>query len=195
MWRPTLRHCWLAKARRRSPSCHRFHYHPTSAFTTVLATRNVEAMANDLRVHTERLGRGDVDAARQTFIVMADVFNEAIEPLSDDYLESLLLRGDFWALAAIVDGSIVGGLTAHTLMLTTSMNAELFIYDIAVQPALQRHGIGRQLMDTLRDVAADAGIESMFVAVDNEDDHALDFYRSVGGTPSGVTFFDFDTDD
>jgi aminoglycoside 3-N-acetyltransferase I len=151
-------------------------------------------MSTLLPVHTERLGRGDVDAARQVFIVMADVFDEAIEPLSDAYIESLLLRSDFWALAAIVDGSIVGGLTAHTLMLTTSMSAEVFIYDIAVQPAMQRNGIGRQLMETLRDLAADQGIESMFVAVDNEDDHALDFYRSVDGTPSGVTFFDFDTD-
>jgi aminoglycoside 3-N-acetyltransferase I len=151
-------------------------------------------MANESRVHTERLGRGDTDAARQTFMVMAEVFNEAQEPLTDDYVDALLARPDFWILAAIVDGEIVGGLSAHTLMLTTSMTSEVFIYDIAVQPAMQRNGIGRQLIETLRDLAADSEVETLFVAADNDDDDALDFYRSVGGVPSGVTFFEFDTE-
>jgi len=31
----------------------------------------------------------------------------------------------------------------------------------------------------------------MFVAADNQDLHALDFYRAMGGEPSPVTIFSF----
>jgi aminoglycoside 3-N-acetyltransferase I len=33
----------------------------------------------------------------------------------------------------------------------------------------------------------------MFVAADNEDVHAIDFYKALGGTDSPVTMFTFDT--
>jgi aminoglycoside 3-N-acetyltransferase I len=44
-------------------------------------------------------------------------------------------------------------------------------------------------MTTLRDEAAAAGIKEVFVLADNEDVHALDFYRALGGRASQVTLF------
>lgn len=52
-------------------------------------------------------------------------------------------------------------------------------------------GVGRQLMSTLRSQAAGQGIRVVFVAADNEDTHALDFYRALGGVPAPVTIFSF----
>jgi aminoglycoside 3-N-acetyltransferase I len=119
------------------------------------------------------------------------VFETDAEPLSDQYLTRILSRDDFWALAASIDGGIVGGLTAHTLPLTQREISEVFIYDLAVVPACQRQGVGRALVTTLRSLAAAAGVPVVFVAADNEDTHALDFYRAVGGTPAPVTVFTF----
>jgi aminoglycoside 3-N-acetyltransferase I len=126
---------------------------------------------------------------------MAQVFETEAEPLSNDYLQRLLSRDDFWALAATIDGQPVGGLTAHTMPLTRAEVSEIFIYDIAVKPAYQRQGIGRQLIESLRAQATSAGIAALFVPADNEDEHALEFYSALGGAPASVTIFTFSDDE
>lgn len=142
-------------------------------------------------VRTLRLTAADVEVARQLFQLMALVFEEPPAPLSDAYLTRLLDRSDFWALAAFAGDDLIGGLTAHTLPMTRSESSEIFIYDIAIRPDRQRQGVGRQLISSLRTVAAAEGIEDIFVPADNEDSHALDFYRSLGGEASLVTHFTF----
>jgi aminoglycoside 3-N-acetyltransferase I len=138
-----------------------------------------------------RLTAADRDEAKALFAMMADVFHEERQELSDEYVDSLLRRREFWAVAATVDREIVGGLTAHTLPLTRAASSEIFIYDIAVRQDHQRRGIGRQLMHTLRTEAAAAGILTAFVPAEDDDVHALDFYRALGGTAAAVTLFTF----
>ena len=142
-------------------------------------------------IRIERLTAGDIELARTLFATMARVFAEDAEVLSDGYLARLLDRHGFWALAASVDGQLVGGLTAHTLPLTRAEVSEVFVYDIAVVPDWQRQGVGRLLMSTLRSQAADAGITVVFVPADDEDTDAIDFYRALGGAPARVTIFTF----
>lgn len=129
------------------------------------------------------------------FATMAEVFAEdegdAAEPLDDDHVVALLQRVEFWAVVAIEGGAVVGGLTAHALPMTRSRSTELFIYDLAVRSDRQRRGIGRALVEHLLTLARTAGIDTTFVPADDEDTHALEFYRAVGGVPSRVTFFTF----
>jgi aminoglycoside 3-N-acetyltransferase I len=145
-------------------------------------------------MHVQRLTPGDRDRARTLFTLIANVFEVGSGELSDDYLDRLLGREDFWAIAAFRDGRIVGGLTAHSLPMTRTATSEIFIYDVAVHPEYQRNGVGRALIAELRAQAAQAGIGEVFVPADNEDVHALDFYRAVGGVESPVTFFTFSRD-
>lgn len=139
-----------------------------------------------------RLVLGDRDLARRLFGLMAAVFDEDSDELPDEYLDRLLGRRDFWALAMMDDGDVVGALTAHTLMMTRSASSEVFLYDLAVRPDRQRQGVGRQLVQALRDAAALEGIDVVFVPADEEDTHALDFYRSIGGEGAACTIFTFD---
>jgi aminoglycoside 3-N-acetyltransferase I len=140
-----------------------------------------------------RLAGGDVALARTTFALMVEVFDEAdAAPLGEPYVARLLARDDFWAFAALIDGRPVGGLTAHVLPMTRAESTELFIYDLAVRASHQRQGIGRALVDATLAAARDAGIASVFVPADNEDVHALDFYRAIGGDEAPVTFFTFE---
>ena len=139
-----------------------------------------------------RLAPGDRDLARATFIMMAAVFDEITRPLPDDYVDALLARADFWAFAALDDGEPLGGITAHVLPMTRSPSRELFVYDVAVREDRQRQGIGRAMLVELVAQAGREGIESVFVAVADEDVHAMDFYRGVGGAASPVTMFSFD---
>jgi aminoglycoside 3-N-acetyltransferase I len=138
-----------------------------------------------------RLTVDDRDLARVLFTLMADVFGEARDALSDGYLDQLLSQEAFWALAALAEDHLIGGLTAHTLPMTRTESSELFIYDIAVRPEHQRQGVGRRLVAELRAQAAARGIREVFVAADNDDVQALDFYRALGGAGSPVTIFTF----
>ncbi len=125
------------------------------------------------------------------FAMMAAVFAEGAEPLPDDYVVWLLDRDSFWAIAAFAGDDIVGGITAHTLPMTRSPSSEVFIYDLAVRRDHRRQGVGSKLVLELREAAAAAGCGDVFVPADNEDKHALDFYRAQGAVASPVTFFTF----
>jgi aminoglycoside 3-N-acetyltransferase I len=136
-----------------------------------------------------RVSAGETELAREAFTLMAEVFEEEHSELSVGYLERLLARDDFWAFVALDGASVVGSLTAHTLFMTTSEASEVLIYDLAVRPDRQRRGVGRALVDAVREQARLGGLSAVFVPVDDEDEHALDFYRSIGGVPSPVTLF------
>lgn len=138
-----------------------------------------------------RLGPGDEPRAQELFRLFADVFEEEYQALTLPYLTRLLARADFWAMAAFAGDAIVGGITAHCLPMTRAEVSELFIYDLAVAVEHQRQGIGRALVAQLLEAAAAEGIGTAFVPADNEDTHALDFYRAIGGTESPVTLFVF----
>ena len=140
-----------------------------------------------------RLVVGDRAAAQDMFTLMAEVFGEDSEPLGDDYVDRLLGEDSFWALGAFTGPDIVGGLTAHSLPMTRCMASELFIYDLAVHPDYRRQGVGTRLVQELRSAAAQMGISEVFVAADNEDEHALDFYRAEGAAGTPVTIFSFST--
>jgi aminoglycoside 3-N-acetyltransferase I len=141
--------------------------------------------------HIRKLAAGDTELAQLLFSVMASVFRQAPDSVSAEYVASLLNRDDFWIIAALVDGEPIAGLTAFVLPMTRSELAELFIYDIAVVPTYQRHGIGRRLVEKVRHLATERGIATTWVLAENEDIHALEFYRSMGGAPSAVTIFTF----
>ena len=141
--------------------------------------------------HIRKLAAGDTELAQLVFSVMASVFGEASDSVSAEYVAALLNREDFWVIAALVDGEPIAGLTAFILPLTRSELAELFIYDIAVVPTHQRHGIGRRLVEKVRHLATERGIATIWVPAENEDIHALEFYRSMDGAPSAVTIFTF----
>jgi aminoglycoside 3-N-acetyltransferase I len=152
-------------------------------------------------MRTHRLTSADVALGRRVFALLREVFEEpgsgsergaeGPRALGDAYLEKLLANDAFWAFAAFVGDELAGGLTAHTLPMTRDESSEVFIYDVAVHPSYQRKGVGRALIQSLRDAAAEQGIREVFVPADNEDTHALDFYRAVGGEASAVTFFGF----
>jgi aminoglycoside 3-N-acetyltransferase I len=124
-------------------------------------------------------------------LTMAAVFGEQGQRLSDQYVENLLRREDMWILAATLKDEIVGGLTAHSLPMTRTESREILIYDLAVLPKHQRCGVGSLLVSHLREIARAAEIHDLFVPADDEDAHALDFYRALGGVASAVTIFTF----
>jgi aminoglycoside 3-N-acetyltransferase I len=142
---------------------------------------------------TRRLDVDDVSLAKRLFVMMAEVFGEDAEDSGDAHIEALLSDRRLWVVAAMAGEEVIGGLTAHALPMTHKPTSALFIYDVAVRPDQQRRGVGRELVRVLRAEAARLGIDELFVLADNDDAHALDFYRALGAVPSAVTMFEFGT--
>lgn len=142
-------------------------------------------------MNVRRLVVGDERLARQTFEVMSAVF-ETESTLDDAWVKQLLARREFFAVAALDGEVVLGGVTAHVLPMTRSASSELFVYDLAVKPEHQRRGIGRALMKEVRALASAEGVTVSFVPADEEDEHALDFYRALGGAEARASIFTFE---
>jgi aminoglycoside 3-N-acetyltransferase I len=71
--------------------------------------------------------------------------------------------------------------------------SEIFLYDLAVKPDYQRMGVGKELIRSLKEECSRNGIKEFFVMAHEEDEHAIEFYRSTGGTSEKVVNFLYET--
>lgn len=119
-----------------------------------------------------------------------NVFEEADSNIqSEANLIKLLNNNNFIALVAVSENEVIGGLTAYELPLYYSENSEVFLYDMAVKAEYQRMGIGKQLMNELKEYCLKNGIKEFFVMAHEEDEHAIEFYHSTGAKSEKVVNF------
>lgn len=85
-------------------------------------------------------------------------------------------------VAARVDGTLVGYAGVSRLGRTPPFEYE--VHTVGVDPAYQRHGIGRGMMNRLLDFAGDEATVFLEVRTDNEP--ALELYRSLGFVNVGL---------
>ena len=96
------------------------------------------------------------------------------------YLERLLARDTFIALAAVEDGRVVGGIAAYELPKFEQERSEIYIYDLAVAEAHRRQGIATALIQKLQNIAAERGAWVIFVQADHGDAPAIGLYSKLG---------------
>ena len=130
---------------------------------------------------------------------MLEMFGEAFDEVDTysrarpgkRYLECLLGSDHFIALAALKDGTMVGGLAAYELRKFEQERSEIYIYDLAVAAAHRREGIATSLILELKKIAAGRRAYVIFVQADIGDAPAIALYRKLG-TPEDVLHFDLD---
>lgn len=101
-------------------------------------------------------------------------------PPDDAYLNRLLAKDHFIALAAIMDGEVVGGLAAYELEKFEQARSEIYIYDLAVAEHCWRQGIATRLIETLQMIAAARGAWIIYVQADYVDPPAIALYSKLG---------------
>lgn len=119
---------------------------------------------------------------------MLDLFGEVFEDIGTycrhrpglSYLERILDGQQFIALAASVNGEIVGGLAAYVLPKFEQQRSEIYIYDLAVAEPHRRQGIATALIRKLRTIAPVYGAHVIFVQADHGDEPAIALYSKLG---------------
>ena len=95
-------------------------------------------------------------------------------------------------LVAFDDGEPVGFVLAYALPRRHGFNVTLCVYEIEVDAARRRQGIGTRLLRELEQVARQRGIEEGFVLTDDDNVAAMRLYESAGGVRNDVVEWDFD---
>jgi aminoglycoside 3-N-acetyltransferase I len=138
---------------------------------------------------------------REMFVSLIELFNEVFEMKNfvrpgDGHLSKLLARDDFFAVVAILEGRVVGGLTVYILEQYYSTKPLAYIFDLAVLTTHQRRGIGAALIRFTNSFCKDHGFAEVFVQADKVDGYALEFYRSTGpSVEEDVSHFYYTLDD
>lgn len=127
---------------------------------------------------------GDVAAMQQMNALFAEVFDDPASyvdrPPEDDYLDRLLARDEFIALAAWDGNTMIGALAAYELMKFEQQRSEIYIYDLAVREVWRRQGVATALIERLKPIAARNGAWVIYVQADPPDAPAVALYDKLG---------------
>jgi aminoglycoside 3-N-acetyltransferase I len=131
----------------------------------------------------QRIGPGEVPLMEEANRLFAEVFGEegyhGPSP-SHGHLLNLLADEKFIALAAWIQGEMVGALAAYELVKFEAERSEIYIYDLAVDKRFRRRGIATELIGELKRIARDKGAWVIFVQADPPDKPAVALYRKLG---------------
>lgn len=96
-------------------------------------------------------------------------------------------------VVAFCDDMPCGFATAYRLQRVDRRRAEVLLYEIGVDEAYQRRGIGAALVEEVRRWAADVGADEVWVLAEADDVQAQAFYRAIGGhaDEQGAMMFTF----
>lgn len=140
-----------------------------------------------------QLGADDLELFRELQCVFAAAFEDSgtylSRPPSDAYVRRWLSSNGAFALVALVEGKVVGGLAAYVLDKFEQERSEIYIYDLAVAAHARRRGIATRLIHALQGLAKARGAWVIYVQADQGDEPAIRLYESLG-TREEVLHFD-----
>ncbi len=131
------------------------------------------------------------------FRFMLELFGDAFEDEqtytakqpNDTYINDLLANRNFIALVAQSGAELIGGIAGYVLPKFERVRSEFYIYDLAVADAHRRLGVATAMIEQLKRVCAQRGIDVIFVQADCGDDPAVALYTKLG-TRADVMHFD-----
>ena len=130
-----------------------------------------------------RLGPGDEHVVER--LATQGPPSRVRELLADDRTIFLVALAD--------DDEPVGFVLAYELLRRHGDPSKLFVYEVDVDEACRRRGIGTALMRELEKIARERGIRRGWVLTNRANDAAMALYATVGGRrPHEETMWDFE---
>jgi ribosomal protein S18 acetylase RimI-like enzyme len=126
-------------------------------------------------IEIKRLTRGDEAEARR----IAELwFSGTGEPST---YRTLLTDKETYVLAAYFDGELAGFLIGYELRRLDTSRPMMLLYTIDVLPRFQRRGVGKKLVNELKQLCVRIGVLKMFVITSESNPSAMALYRSTRG--------------
>ncbi len=103
------------------------------------------------------------------------------EPVRSDALRSFLADARHHLCLALVGGVAVG-FVSGVEMIHPDKGTEMFLYELGVDEAARRQGVGTALVRALSELAASRGCYGMWVLTEDANDAAVRTYLAAGAT-------------
>jgi len=97
------------------------------------------------------------------------------------YLGRFLRRDENYFLTALVDGEPVGFALAYQLMRVDRKQDMMFFYEIVVDREYRKQGVGKALIQYLKNICRENKIVKMWVLTNKYNTAAVELYSSTGG--------------
>jgi aminoglycoside 3-N-acetyltransferase I len=138
-------------------------------------------MAGNIEI--KKLDLGEIALAKSLIFMFGadDGGAENFKLPSDEYVSAMLARDDFHVVVALDTNELVGGLTAYELKMFKRETTEMFLYEIEVAEAYRQKGIGKALIEYLKQICERRGIVEMFVGTESDNRAARKLYAATGG--------------
>lgn len=134
-----------------------------------------------IKIEIRRLQPGDEQIALQVVRHLMPVDERNGREPSIHHLKRMLRQDTNYLLIAAMDSTPVAFLTAYRLPALCCDASMVYIFEIEVDPAYQRQGIGKQLISLLKTVCRESDVEDIWVGTDNDNVGAKQLYASTGG--------------
>jgi ribosomal protein S18 acetylase RimI-like enzyme len=133
-----------------------------------------------------RLKPGDETIAQMAVANIKLNGDKGILPSINIY-KRLLSRDDVYFVAAFEDDIPAGFLIAYLLPRIDCPQDMVLLYEIEIDERYRGEGIGKQLINTLKESLADREINKMWVLTNETNIAAMKLYEKTGGTRSSDT--------
>lgn len=133
-----------------------------------------------MNLKIKKLNANEIETAKQ-LILMFGFDDENLSPPSDEYVRKMLAEDNFHAIIALEDKKLIGGLTAYEMKMFKRETTEMFLYEIEVEEYYRRKGVGKALIEFLKEICIAKGIVEMFVGTEQDNFAARKLYSTTGG--------------
>jgi len=129
-----------------------------------------------------RLREGDKNAAVRVVedlkLRMDEIVGVSVDPA---YMRAFLADGRHYFIVAYVEDEPAGYVFGYRLSRFDGRPPQAFLYEIGVVEHHRRKGIGRALVEDLKEMGKADGCGKMFVPTNRSNEAAVALYRSAGG--------------
>jgi ribosomal protein S18 acetylase RimI-like enzyme len=130
----------------------------------------------------KRLNSHDAKLAKVTILSLKSNINQVTKNnLSEKYLAYFLSKDEHYLLVATEDSKPIGYILAYRLNRVDREQNMMFFYEIEVDQNHRRKGVGKALINFLKNICRQNNIMKMWVETNRSNIPAMKLYRSTGG--------------